>query len=313
MSPGISTSALAQPLLKWAGGKRQLVDVIVRHLPKKIGTYYEPFVGGGAVFFALCQERRFERAVLSDQNHELIQTYEAVRDDVEAVIAELRAMPHSEEDYYRIRASSPRKPERRAARMIYLNRTGYNGLYRVNRAGRFNVPYGRYKAPTICDEPRLRAVSRALSRVELLVTDFESAAESARAGDAVYFDPPYVPISATACFAEYHHRPFGPEEQVRLAELYRRLCARGVSTLLSNSDVPYTRDLYRNFQVGTVQARRNINSRAAARGPVSELLVIGAGPKVRRTKLASYAALSQGPTSRKLMAHDSPRLAGGLG
>jgi DNA adenine methylase len=269
----LPTPLLPIPLLKWAGGKRQLVEVITKSLPDVIDTYYEPFVGGGAIFFALAAERRFRRAVLSDQNSELIETYVAVRDDVDAVLGELSLLPHSEEDYYRIRASAPRKTARRAARMIYLNRTGYNGLYRVNRSGQFNVPFGRYAAPNICDEGRLRAVARALSGVELLVTDFGHVEETARRGDAVYFDPPYAPVSPTARFAEYHHVPFDAEAHARLAELFGQLCRRGVAALLSNSDVRLTRELFGSFVVRRVPARRSINSKADARGPVSEILV----------------------------------------
>jgi len=261
------------PLLKWAGGKRQLVEVITASLPEAIDTYYEPFVGGGAIFFALAAERRFRRAVLSDQNSELIETYVAVRDDVDAVLGELSLLPHSEEDYYRIRASAPRKAARRAARMIYLNRTGYNGLYRVNRSGQFNVPFGRYVAPNICDEGRLRAVARALTGVELLVTDFDHVEDTARRGDAVYFDPPYAPVSPTARFAEYHHVPFDAAAHARLAQVFGSLCRRGVATLLSNSDVALTRDLFGAFSIRSVPARRSINSKADARGPVSEILV----------------------------------------
>jgi len=274
----------ATPLLKWAGGKRQLEGVILERLPPVIETYYEPFVGGGAIFFALAAERRFRRAVLSDQNSELIETYVAVRDDVDAVLGELSNLPYSEADYYRIRASAPRKAARRAARMIYLNRAGYNGLYRVNRAGKFNVPFGRYDAPNICDEGRLRAVCRALAGVELVVTDFAHVLESAKRGDAVYFDPPYAPVSATARFAEYHKLPFGADEQARLAEVFHDLGRRGVAALLSNSDVALTRKLFRGFDIKTVPARRNINSKADARGPVAEILVSarGAGPGLRR-------------------------------
>jgi DNA adenine methylase len=264
-------------------------------------TYFEPFIGGGAVFFALAAQNRFRRACLSDQNRELIETYRAVRDDVKAVIKELAAMPHAEDEYYRIRASRPRKPAKRAARMIYLNRTGYNGLYRVNRSGKFNVPFGRYKNPNICDERRLLAVSRALSGVELSVQDFEQSCSRARPGDAVYFDPPYVPVSTTARFAEYHQLPFGPEEHERLAELYRALCSRGVATVLSNSDVPFTRALYQRFDVGAVFARRNINSRATARGPISELLVVGGQRTVKSAR------------PRKLGASGSPLKVAGAG
>ncbi len=282
-SPGgtIASGArvLARPLLKWAGGKRQLLDAIRQRLPDEIDTYYEPFVGGGAVFFSLAEEGRFRRAVLSDQNVELIETYSAVRDDVQGVIRELRKFRHSEDDYYRIRATQPRTPARRAARMIYLNRTGYNGLYRVNRSGKFNVPYGRYVRPNICDEERLHAVSRALSGVRLIVSDFEQTVRRAKEGDVVYFDPPYVPVSSTARFAEYHHTAFGDEEHQRLADLFGRLWNRGVHAVLSNSDTPKTRGLYAPYVHEFVSARRSINSAPGGRGATSEILVYG-GAKI---------------------------------
>jgi len=270
-----------RPLLKWAGGKRQLLDAIFRRLPEQMSTYYEPFVGGGAVFFALAAERRFKRAVLTDQNAELIATYQAVQGDVESVIKALRDMPHSEEAYYRIREQKPRLPTRRAARMIYLNRTGYNGLYRVNRSGKFNVPFGRYVRPNICDEDRLQAVSRALQGVRLEVADFGELCAKARPGDAVYFDPPYVPVSKTAKFAEYHNVPFGDEEHQRLAELYGKLTKRGVAAVLSNSDTPRTREIFGKFAHEFVSARRSINSAAKGRGPTNELLVYGSLKEAR--------------------------------
>ncbi len=266
-------ASLSRPLLKWAGGKRQLLHQICKRLPSKIETYYEPFVGGGAVFFSLAAQGRFRRAVLSDQNEELIATYRAVKQDVEAVIRELKKMRHSEEDYYEIRAWKPRLLAKRAARMIYLNRTGYNGLYRVNRSGQFNVPFGRYVRPNICDEDRLRAVARAFSGVDLLVEDFSGVVLKSRPGDAVYFDPPYVPVSATAKFAEYHKKAFGDEEQEELVRVYESLTERGVSAVLSNSDTPRTRALYRHLCYERVSARRNINSAADRRGPTTELLV----------------------------------------
>ncbi len=262
-----------RPLLKWAGGKRQLLHAILRHLPDEIETYYEPFVGGGAVFFALAAQGRFKRAVLSDQNEELILTYRAIQGNVGRVIELLSKMPHSEEAYYEIRAQRPRTPERRAARMIYLNRTGYNGLYRVNRSGHFNVPFGRYARPNICDEQRLFAVAEALRGVKLEVSDFEKSCRSARPGDAVYFDPPYVPVSATARFAEYHSTPFDLAEHQRLSNLDQKLTKRGVDAVLSNSDPAVTRQLYKHFAFETVSARRSINSAAMGRGPTSELLV----------------------------------------
>ncbi len=281
----MSSGLEAQPLLKWAGGKRQLMGAILERLPARIDTYFEPFVGGGAVFFALASERRFRRAVLSDQNEELIETYQAVQRDVDGVIAALRRLPHSEEDYYKIRAQKPRLPTTRAARMIYLNRTGYNGLYRVNRSGQFNVPFGRYAQPKICDEERLRAVSQALRGVEIRVADFERTAERASHRDAVYFDPPYVPVSATARFAEYQKQPFGDDEHRRLARLFERLLDRGVSTVLSNSDTPRTQEIFGHLSHDLVAARRSINSNGTRRGPILEMLVHGAARDYARTAL----------------------------
>ncbi len=262
-----------QPLLKWAGGKRQLAVTILSRLPARIDTYYEPFVGGGAVFFALAAEGRFRRAVLSDRNPDLVCVYRAVQENVESVIDALAAMRHTEAEYYRIREQRPRSAARRAARIIYLNKTGYNGLYRVNRAGQFNVPFGRYENPRICDAENLRAVAGVLEQVEISVDDFASAARKARPGDAVYFDPPYMPVSKTASFASYHSEPFGLREHERLAELFGDIERRGVSAVLSNSDTPETRRLYEPFAHEFVRARRAINSNAGRRGAVNELLV----------------------------------------
>jgi DNA adenine methylase len=276
-----------QPVLKWAGGKRRLVPDILAVLPLQVETYYEPFLGGGAVFFALAAQGRFRRAVLSDQNSDLVAVYLAVRDDVEGVIDVLRGMPHSEQDYYRIRGSRPRTLVRRAARIIYLNKTGYNGLYRVNRAGEYNVPFGRYARPNICDADNLRAVARALQGVEIAVSDFESTVRGAQAGDAVYFDPPYVPLSATSSFTAYHREPFGWEEHLRLARVFAELSERGVRVALSNSDTPETRQLYERFECSLVQVRRPINSNAQGRGPVNELLVSGGRGELSTARGAS--------------------------
>ena len=286
-----------QPVLKWAGGKRRLVPDILAALPREIDTYYEPFVGGGAVFFALAAEGRFQRAVLSDRNSELIQMYAAIRDDVESVIAALSDMRHSEEEYYRIRALRPRTLARKAARIIYLNKTGYNGLYRVNRSGEFNVPFGRQERPNICDADNLRAVAQVLQGVEVLVSDFESVVAGARPGDAVYFDPPYMPVSTTAKFTSYHSEPFGNDEHHRLARLFGDLAARRVAVVLSNSDTKETRALYGSFKPRVVHASRPINSNASARGPVAELLV-AANTSRRKGRKASAAG---GAASRELV------------
>ncbi len=263
------------PVLKWAGGKRQLLPEILSRLPARIGTYFEPFVGGGAVFFALAAERRFERAVLSDRNPDLVEVYLAIQSSVEDVIERLRhhRERHSEQEYYRVRDLRPRSRVARAARTLYLNRTGFNGLYRVNKSGVFNVPFGRYENPKILDEARLRAASRALLDVELSVADFEASCLRARRGDAVYLDPPYLPVSATGKFAEYHSEPFGLQEHARLAQVFTDLGGRGVTAVLSNSDTADTRRLYRAHHVDIVMVRRAINSDSSGRGPVPEILV----------------------------------------
>jgi len=271
-----------KPVLKWAGGKRQLLGPILefveRAFPDGIAKYYEPFAGGAAVFFALVAEGKFERAKLSDKNEDLIRVYRALRDHADLVIAELAKLcesGHSEETYYAVRAARPRSASARAARLIYLNKTGYNGLYRVNRSGEFNVPYGRYKKPRILDEARLLAAAEALQGVELEVEDFEASCAKAGRRDFVYFDPPYVPVSKTASFSSYHSEAFGLPEHERLAKALHKLHKRGVSTLLSNSDTPETRKLYRGFETNVVLAKRAINSDATRRGAVQELLVHG--------------------------------------
>jgi DNA adenine methylase len=275
------------PFLKWAGGKRQLLPRILERVPPRARTYFEPFLGGGAVFFALAGARRFERAVLGDANRELILCYEALRDDVEGVIRALRRHRYDRLLYYRVRALDPARlaPAARAARLIYLNRCGYNGLYRVNRSGVYNVPFGRYVNPVICDVDKLRAASRALEGVKLVSQDFERTLRAARPGDFVYLDPPYVPLSPTSSFTAYARTPFDAAEQRRLAATLRALGARGVPALLSNSDCPETRDLYEPALAETVPVRRAINSVGSARGSVGELLV----------KSFAYAAAPPGP------------------
>ena len=276
----MQSRADAKPVLKWAGGKRQLLEPILsfveRAFPERIEKYYEPFAGGAAVFFALVVHHKFERARLTDMNADLIHVYTTLRDDVDSVITELQKLlelGHSEEVYYKVRAKRPTKASARAARLIYLNRTGYNGLYRVNRSGEFNVPFGRYKKPRILDPERLHVAANALQGVELAVQDFEASCKSAKRGDFVYFDPPYVPVSKTANFAAYHSVAFTLAEHERLAKTFAKLAKRGVSTLLSNSDTPQTRELYTSFDTRTVQASRAINSNGARRGKVSEILV----------------------------------------
>jgi DNA adenine methylase len=267
------TRRAGRPVLKWAGGKTQLLGSILRRLPERIDTYFEPFIGGGAVFFALARERRFERAVIADKNPDLVAVYRALQRDVDALVRALSSFEHDEDEYYRVRAQRPRTLVARAARVIYLNKTGYNGLYRVNRAGEFNVPFGRYKNPTICDEANLRAAAQALAGVTILETDFESVCDRAKPGDAVYLDPPYWPVSKTSSFTAYDRHPFGEAEQHRLERVFGELHGRGVPAVLSNSCTPKTLRLYERWHCQRVKVARAINSRGSARGPIHELLV----------------------------------------
>ena len=263
--------AAPRPFLKWAGGKTQLLGEILKRFPQNFGRYHEPFIGGGAVFFAL----RPRRAVLSDINPELVETYTMIRDNVDEVIAALEKHQANEAHFYAVRAQKREALSEinAAARTIFLNRTCFNGLYRVNRKGQFNVPFGRYANPTLCDHSNLHAVSHALQGVDLKVQGVLEMSRSVRRGDLVYFDPPYDPVSPTASFTSYTHQGFGREEQAKLADLFRRLDARGVHVVLSNSDTPFIRELYQDFRVDEVYARRAINSRADRRGKVTEVLV----------------------------------------
>jgi DNA adenine methylase len=261
-----------RPFLKWAGGKRQLLPALLRHVPPRYRAYYEPFLGGGALYFAL-QPRR---AVLADTNVRLIRTYRGIRDGVGAVVRLLETYPHDAEFFYEMRARDidAGTDAEVAAWFIYLNRIAYNGLYRVNRENRFNVPFGRHANPTICDADNLRACAAALQGVELRSVDFDEALGGVRRGDFVYFDPPYDPLTPTASFTSYTSRGFGREEQVRLRDRARRLKKRGVSVLLSNSCTDFVRELYgEDFELEEVLATRMVNSRASRRGAVSELVM----------------------------------------
>jgi DNA adenine methylase len=274
----------ARPVLKWAGGKSKLVETICELLPNKVETYFEPFVGGAAVFFALARLQRCKHAVLSDRNPELVNVYQALKTDVDGVVAALRKWKYDETTFYRLRDTyRPRTSIQQAARTIYLNKTGFNGLYRVNRSGQFNVPFGRHVNPTICDEPNLRLAAQCLSNVTLGVDDFESICKRAKAGDAVYLDPPYLPVSETAYFTSYDRHPFGLAEHQRLAQVFSDLADRKVLAVLSNSDTPVTRALYRGWSIKLLQVPRAINSRASNRGPVGELLVVNCRAKNART------------------------------
>lgn len=257
--------------MKWAGGKTQLLPQILSRFPAQFNRYHEPFVGGGAVFFNLHPKQ----ATLSDVNPDLVGAYQAIRDDVDGVIEALQAHRSEEAYFYSVREQQVEmlSTTEAAARIIFLNRTCFNGLYRVNRKGKFNVPFGRYSNPTICNEQNLRRVSDALKDVRIKHQSVREMGRQVRRGDLVYFDPPYDPISKTASFTAYAKGGFGDAEQEQLAEMFARFVGRGVHCVLSNSDTPFIRKLYEGFNIETVYARRAINSRADRRGPVSEVLV----------------------------------------
>lgn len=260
----------ARPFLKWAGGKTQLLAPLLARFPKNFNRYHEPFVGGGAVFFAL----RPKRAVLSDLNEDLIGAYCALKSDARGVIEKLIQHRAEAEYFYQVRAQNGRQlsAPASAARIIYLNRTCFNGLYRVNQSGLFNVPFGRHTNPTICNVQNLKAVSVALKGAVVRCQSALKIGRQVRRNDLVYFDPPYDRLDATS-FTHYHASGFGRDEQVRLAKLAERLAGRGVHVVLSNSDTPFIRQLYARFRIDSVMARRSINSRASGRGPVGEVII----------------------------------------
>ncbi|MEL6547702.1 MAG: DNA adenine methylase [Myxococcota bacterium] len=261
----------AKPFLKWAGGKTKLVPEILKRFPNRFTHYHEPFVGGAAVFFSL----EPQKATLSDINDELVNAYRAIRDDVDGVVSALREHTATEEHFYEVRGQerATLNATRSTARTIFLNRTCFNGLYRVNRKGQFNVPFGRYANPKICDEQNLNAVSQALQGVSIEHRSAFEVLDHAKRGDLVYFDPPYDPVSKTASFTSYTKSGFGDAEQEKLADVFAALDRKGVHVVLSNSDTEFIRSLYQGFQIDQVFCRRAINSRADRRGPVAEVLV----------------------------------------
>jgi DNA adenine methylase len=261
------------PFLKWVGGKRQLLPKLLEHAPSTFNRYFEPFVGGGALFFALSDRPGTFLATLSDTNSRLIRAYRGVRDDVDGVIERLERYEHTEQAFYEARATPPDGPDSAvAAWLIYMNKTCYNGLYRVNKKGQFNVPFGRYTNPNICDEKILRECSQQLQDVVLDEGDFERSVYPACEGDFVYFDPPYIPVSVTS-FTSYTKDAFTMADHQRLAACAKKLKRRGVKVFLSNSSAPVVRALYEGFDIIEVNARRSVNSKAAGRGSVKEVII----------------------------------------
>lgn len=278
---------MAKPFVKWAGGKNYLKEEILKRFKGKVRRYYEPMVGGGATFFAAQEANLFREAVLADANEELILVYTLIRDDVDNLISHLKRVDHNykkasdkEKYYYHIRdniALENLKPVQRATRFLFLNRTCFNGLYRVNRRGKFNVPFGHYKNPNVVHEDVLRSASVALANVTLHGRDFEPVVENMAQSDLVYFDPPYYKLQDSS-FTRYTRYDFSDDDHIRLAHLCTRLKSRGMRIILSNSDTPQVRKLYKNFKIEVVNVPRRINSDGQRRGKVQELIITSEEP-----------------------------------
>ena len=271
-----------KPFVKWAGGKRQLIPILNENLPKSFGTYYEPFLGGGALLFHILTERDGQRCNISDLNSDLVLAYTTIRNRIDELISSLKNHErnyhkNSKSYYYSVRESNPRSEIEKTSRLLFLNRTCFNGLYRVNSKGKFNVPLGKYTNPNIVNEDNLRAVSDILqsSRVSIKCRDFEAVLQDAKKGDLVYFDPPYQPVSQTANFTSYTNKDFTIDDLDRLAKLCKKLDSKGCKVLLSNSDSKEVEDMFSNksWKVNKIQANRSINSDSKKRTGHFELLI----------------------------------------
>ena len=268
-----------QPFTKWTGGKRQLLGELRSYMPETYGRYFEPFVGGGALFFDLAPEQ----AVINDFNEELINAYRQIKNNpAELINLLIKHKENNSKDYYLALRSADRDGRisrmtgvERAARILYMLRVDFNGLYRVNSKNQFNVPYGRYKNPKIVDVDLLYQISEYLNEndIEILQTDFAEAIKDAQTGDFVYFDPPYIPLNETSSFTSYTHEGFSYEEQVRLRDTFKELTERGVYAMLSNSSNPLVEELYKDFNIYFVEAQRTNGAKSSSRGKISEIIV----------------------------------------
>lgn len=268
-----------QPFTKWTGGKRQLLGELRSYMPETYGRYFEPFVGGGALFFDLAPEQ----AVINDFNEELINAYRQIKNNpAELINLLIKHKENNSKDYYLELRSADRDGRisrmtgvERAARILYMLRVDFNGLYRVNSKNQFNVPYGRYKNPKIVDVDLLYQISEYLNEndIEILQTDFAEAIKDAQTGDFVYFDPPYIPLNETSSFTSYTHEGFSYEEQVRLRDTFKELTERGVYAMLSNSSNPLVEELYKDFNIYFVEAQRTNGAKSSSRGKISEIIV----------------------------------------
>jgi DNA adenine methylase len=271
---------ICKSFIKWAGGKRRLLPTLLPLLRGGGGRYHEPFLGGGAVFFGLLPAS----TVLSDANERLIGAYVAVRDNVESLIAQLSTFPYDREVFLQTRTSLDMGSSiERAVKLVFLNKTCFNGLYRVNSKGQFNVPFGRHTNPTICDASGLRAASAALRGVDIRHEPFERVLDRAVAGDVVYFDPPYLPLSVTSSFTGYTPDGFSLADHRHLRDVGRELADRGVRVVISNSAAQVIRELYADgFVITEIQAARDINAKGDRRAAVTELIVVPSSQSASR-------------------------------
>ena len=268
-----------QPFTKWTGGKRQLLPVVRELMPKTYNRYFEPFVGGGALFFDLAPKD----AVINDFNAELINCYQQIKDNPQELIEILKIhQEYNSKEYYLDLRSADRDERidmmsevQRAARILYMLRVDFNGLYRVNSKNQFNVPYGRYKNPKIVDENLVSAISTYLNnnQIEIKKGDFEKAVLDVQPGDFVYFDPPYIPLSETSTFTSYTHEGFSYDDQVRLRDTFKKLSDVGAYVMLSNSSSFLVEELYRDFNIHYVEATRTNGAKSSSRGKISEIIV----------------------------------------
>ena len=277
-----SSKIIPKPFVKWAGGKRQLIPILNENLPEGFGTYFEPFLGGGALLFHMLTERQGQKCSISDLNSDLVLSYTTIRDRTEELIASLKNheknyQKDSKSYYYSVRESNPRSQIEKTSRLIFLNRTCFNGLYRVNSKGKFNVPLGKYSNPNIVNEDNLRSVSHILqsSKVAINCRDFEAVLRDAKRGDLVYFDPPYQPVSDTANFTSYTNKDFTYDDLSRLAELCMALDSKGCKVLLSNSNSKDVAEMFsaKPWTIKKIQANRSINSNSKKRTGHFELLI----------------------------------------
>lgn len=261
-----------RPFVKWVGGKRRIINELNSRLPSDISSYYEPFVGGGALFWENWQN--IKTAVLSDINIDLLITYQVIKRDETKLVELLKnhAANHNDEYFYKIRGQRALKdPLQIAARFIYLNKTCFNGLYRVNKRGEFNVPVGRYTEPSIFDENNLKACQQALQKVTIKYQNFDQIEPAS--GSFVYFDPPYHPVSKTALFTQYSKTGFSEKDQIDLRNFYAKLTKNGVNVMLSNSNTEFVRNLYKGYNIAIVAAPRNVNCKPNKRSPVEEAII----------------------------------------